>query len=84
MTAVIWGQKKVHGYLISFEPQMLQSSFKDHLSQLKYQLSYGWLFESYMSVLSFFGDDCLESFRQDLKTFNSYARSSSKIMSHSS
>ena len=32
MTAVIWGAKKVHGYIISFEPQMVRSSFKDHLS----------------------------------------------------
>ena len=31
--------KKVHGYLISFEPQMVRSSYKDHLSKLKYRLS---------------------------------------------
>ena len=29
------GTKKVHGYLISFEPQMVRSSFKDHLGKLK-------------------------------------------------
>ena len=44
------GQKKVQGYLISFEPQMVRSSFKGHLSKLKYRFSYDWLFESYMSV----------------------------------
>ena len=31
--------KRVHGYVISFELQMVQSSYKDHLSKLKYQLS---------------------------------------------
>ena len=31
--------KKVHGYLISFEPQMVRSSYKDHPSKLKYRLS---------------------------------------------
>ena len=31
--------KKVHGYLILFEPQMVRSSYKDHPSKLKYRLS---------------------------------------------
>ena len=31
--------KKVHGYLISFEPQMVRSSYKDHVSNLKSRLS---------------------------------------------
>ena len=31
--------KKVHGYLISFEPQMVRSLYKDHSSKLKYRLS---------------------------------------------
>ena len=44
--------KKVHDYLIYFEQQMVQSSYKDHLSKLKYRLSLGWLFESYI-LLSF-------------------------------
>ena len=74
MTAVFWEEKKVHGYLISFEPPMVQSSFKDHLSKLKYRLSLGWLFESYMSasfwlLLSFFSDNYLESFRKRPKSF---------------
>ena len=33
------GTKKVHGYLISFEPQVVRSSYKDHLNKLKYRLS---------------------------------------------
>ena len=53
---------------------MMGSSFKYHLSKLKYRLPLGWLFESYMLVnfwqlLSFFGDNYLESFRQDQKRF---------------
>ena len=89
MTAVTWEQKKVHGYLMSFEPQMIRSSYKDHLSKLKYRFSYSRLFESYMSLsfwrlLKFFGDKNLEISRQDLKIFYSYATSSSKMMSHSS
>ena len=88
MTAVTWEQKKVHGYLISFEPQMIRSSYKDHLSKLKYWLSYSRLFESYMSLsfwrlLKIFGDKNLEISRQDQKTFYSYATSSSKIVSYS-
>ena len=76
------GTKKVHGYLISFEPQMIRSSYKDHLSKVSR------LFKSYMSLsfwrlLKVFGDKNLEISRQDLKTFYSYATSSSKIMSHS-
>ena len=84
------GTKKVYGYFISFEPQMIRnSSYKDHLSKLKYRLSFSRLFESYMALsfwrlLKFFGDKNLEISRQDLKTFYSYATSSSKIMSHSS
>ena len=68
---------------------MIRSSYKDHLSKLKYRLSYSWLFENYMPLsfwrlLKFFGDKNLEISCQDLKTFHSYATSSSKIMSHSS
>ena len=44
VAGLIWG-KKVHGYLISFEPHMVQSSYKDHLirlflrsAKLKYRL----------------------------------------------
>ena len=51
------GTKKVDCYLISFEPQTVQSSYKDYLSKLflrstklKYWLSQGWLFESYRSL----------------------------------
>ena len=42
--------KKVDDYLISFEPQMVRGSYKDHPSKLKYRLSYGWSFESYISL----------------------------------
>ena len=79
--------KKVDDYLISFEPQMVRGSYKDHPSKLKYRLSKGWSFESYISLsfwwfLTLFGDNYVESSRQDLKTSYSYAISSSK-MSHS-
>ena len=75
------GTKIVHGYLISFVPQMVQSSYKDHLirlflrsTKLKYRLPKGRLFESYRPLSfwrlsTFYGDDYLESFHQDLKTF---------------
>ena len=65
------GNKKVHGYLISFEPQMIRSSYKEHLSKLSR------LFKSYMLIfwrlLKVFGDKNLEISHQDLKTFYSYA-----------
>ena len=52
---------------------MIQSSYKDHLSKLKYRLSYSQLFESYMlsfwRLLKFFGDKNLEISRQDLNIF---------------
>ena len=48
------GNKKVHGYLISCGQQMVQSLYEDYVrklflrsTKLKYQLSQGWLFESY-------------------------------------
>ena len=58
---------------------MMQNSYKDHLSKLKYRLSYSQLFESYMlsfwRLLKFFGDKNLEISRQDLNTLYSYATS---------
>ena len=80
--------KKVPGYFISFEPQMVRSSNKDQLSKLNIdrhkvgcsKVTYRWRWR----LLTFFGDNCLENSRQDLKAFYSYDTSSSKMMSHSS
>ena len=60
-SSYLW-TKKVHGYLISFEPQMVRSSYNDHLCKLKYRFSIGL-------VIRKLDDNYLESSRQDLKFF---------------
>ena len=37
-TSYIYKKKKVHGYLISLEPQVVRIPYKDHLNKLKYRL----------------------------------------------